>query len=516
MRPVAVLFLAVALAAPVAAQSDTLRLTWWTDVGFPTPFAVSTLGPAGVVRLTLLYDTLVWKDAHGLIPWLAESWRTTPDGLTYAFTLRPSVQWHDGEPLTARDVKFTFDYYRAHPFRWMDTSMVRAVEVPDRRTVVIRLVQPYAPFLENIAGVVPIIPEHVWQGRERPEEAQETRFAVGSGPYRLVEYRPEAGQYRFAAFEHYFRGRPRIAEIQYVVTPIERQVLAVQSGQVQMAMASTYDVVSLFAGHPYLRVLETDPLSIARLIFHLDRPPTDQRPFRQAIAHALDLPRIAEIITRGPAPAGSPGVVPPTDPWFSSKVASYPYDPPRARALLQSLGFLDRDGDGWLEGRDGARLTLDLVSSPVRDVEIVRQMLKEVGVDVQLRTADPAARAQLAGEGRFQMLLSTHIGSGGDPDYLRTWFTGADANQFASGSAMRSPEYLRLARLQLQALDPVQRRGYIEQMQVLLSRELPTLPLYYRRFFWIYDRRAFTPFASPGGLLNGIPLVENKMAFLSR
>ncbi len=188
---------------------------------------------------------------------------------------------------------------------------------------------------------------------------------------------------------------------------------------------------------------------------------------------------------------------------------------PRSRALLRSLGFEDRNGDGWLQGHDGARLTVEVVSSPAREVQLVQQMLKAVGIDVQLRTVDPASRAQLAREGRFQMLFSTHIGSGGDPDYLRTWFTGADANEFASGSVMRSPDYLRLARLQLETLDPVQRHQYIEQMQALLSRDLPTLPLYYRRFFWIYDSRKFTPFASPGGLLNGIPLVENKLAFLS-
>lgn len=517
MRVLFVLVLVAALGvAPATGQTGILRLTWGTDAGFPTPFAFSTLGPAGVVRLTLIYDTLVWKDERGLVPWLAESWRTSSDGTAYVFTLRPSVRWHDGEPLTARDVKFSFEYYRKHPFRWVDTSIVSAVEVRDRRTVVVRLAQPYAPFLETIASVVPIIPEHIWQGIAHPEREQELRMAVGSGPYRLVDYRPEAAQYRFVAFDEYFRGRPLIPEIQYVLTPPERQILAVQTGQVDMALATTYDVVALFANHSYLRVLETDPLSIARLIFHMDRAPTNQRAFRQAVGYALDLKRIAEIITRGPAPIGSAGVIPPTDPWYTDRVRSYPYDPMRARAVLRGLGYEDRDGDGWLEGRDGDRLTVELVASPVRDVQLIQQMLKDVGIEIRLRTVDPATRAQLANEGRFQMLFTTHIGSGGDPDYLRSWFTGAEANQFAAGSVMRSPEYLRLARLQLRTLDTGQRHRYIDQMQVLISQELPTLPLYYRRFFWIYDSRKFTPFVTPGGLLNGIPLIENKLAFLPR
>jgi peptide/nickel transport system substrate-binding protein len=515
MRVLVAVLLAAALALPAAGQAaPPLRLTWWADAGFPTPFAFSTLGPAGVARLSLIYDTLVWKDARGLIPWLADSWRLSPDGTTYTFTLHPSARWHDARPLTARDVKFSFEYYRQHPFRWVDASMVAQVDAGDRRTVSIRLTQPYAPFLENVAGIVPIIPEHIWRGVERPEREQDLRMAVGSGPYRLADYRPEAGAYRLTAFEGYFKGRPRIEEIQYTVTPIERQVLAIQSGQTDIAMATTYDVARAFAGHPYLRVLQTEPLSIARLLFHLDRPPAALRPFRQAVAHALDLTRIAETITRGPAPVGSPGVIPPTDPWYAGQIRQYPRDPTQARALLRGLGYRDRDG--WLESRDGERLQVELLSAPAPDAELIVQMLREAGIDARVRVVDPATRAQLAAEGRFQMLFSTHTGAGGDPDYLRTWFTGTDANDFAQGSRMRSPEYLRLARLQARAVDRAERVRYIAQMQVMLSQELPTLPLYYRRFFWIYDSRKFTPIATRGGMMNGLPLAENKLAFLTR
>jgi len=251
-RLVLVLVLAL-LPAPAPGQTapgltPAIRLAWWTDAGFLTPFAVSILGPAGVTRLTLIYDTLVWKDGRGVIPWLAVSWRASPDGAAYVFTLRPDVRWHDGTPLTARDVRFSFEYYRRHPFRWIDTSVVSGVEVRDRRTVVIRLARRYAPFIENVAGTVPIIPEHVWQGIEHPEQEQTLASAVGSGPYRLAEYRPESGQYRLVAFDDYFRGRPLVREIQYLVIPQERQMLAVQSGQVDAGVTTTRDALALFAG----------------------------------------------------------------------------------------------------------------------------------------------------------------------------------------------------------------------------------------------------------------------------
>ena len=103
-------------ATPVAARTiDRLTLSWWTDVGFPSPFAFSALGPGGVVRLSLLFDTLTWRDSRGIIPWLAERWEVSGDGRGYTFHLRPGVRWHDGRELTAADVAFSLAYYGAHP-----------------------------------------------------------------------------------------------------------------------------------------------------------------------------------------------------------------------------------------------------------------------------------------------------------------------------------------------------------------------------------------------------------------
>lgn len=493
-----------------------VRVAWWQDVGFPTPFAFSTTGPGGVVRTTLLYDTLMWKDERGLVPWLAEGYRVSPDGTAYVFRLRRGVRWHDGRPLTAHDVAFTFAYYRKHPFVWADVQVVERVEVRDRETVVVRLREPHAPFPENVAGIAPIVPEHVWRGVDSPERFQDLRAAVGSGPYRLVEYRPEAGQYRFVAYEGYFRGPPLVQEVRYVVVPLARQVLAVQSGEVDLAMTLAPEAAAAFQGHPYLRVMATEPLSVGRLVFNLNHPLAGQRRFRQAVAHAVDVSGVARLVTRGAGIPGNPGVVPPQDPYYTPRVRRYAHDPSRARALLRELGYEDRDGDGWVEARDGSRLVVEVVTGAPRETEPVLQQLARVGVDARARVVDPATRAQLASEGRFTLLYTTHVGAGGDPDYLRTWFSGQEANRFAAGSALHHPEFLRLARQQARELDPGRRRQWVERLQQLLAEELPTLVLFYRPFFWIYDSRKFTPVSTRGGLLNGIPLVENKLAFLAR
>ena len=496
----AVLLVAAPSDAGAVTASDVVRIAWWTDVGFPTPFAVSTLGPGGLVRLSLIYDSLVWKDDTGTIPWLAQSWRVSPDGTTYTFNLRPGVVWHDGRPFSARDVQFTFEYYRAHPFAWVDTSMVVGVAAEDALTVRLHLRRPFAPFLDDVLGVVPIIPEHVWKDVQEPRRAQTLAMAVGTGPYRLVDYRPTAGAYRLGANPRYFRGRPAVGEIQYLLVAPERQMLAVRGGEVDVAMTDAEEVARAFAGHSYLRVWRTEPLSVARLLFNLRRPPFERKVARQAIAYALNRTQLALTLTRGAGIPGSPGLIPPTDPWYAPGTRAYPYDPVRARTLQSATGLSSSQ--------------IELLASPSPAVPLIQEMLRAVGIDAVARVVDARTRAALIAEGKFQLALTYHIGAGGDPDYLRRWMTGEDANQFGQGSDFADPTYARLAREQAEALDPVRRRGVVNQMQAILAEELPTLALYYRRFTWVYDGRKLRPVATRGGLMNGIPLIENKVIFL--
>jgi len=106
------------------------------------------------------------------------------------------VTWHDGQPLGAADVAFSFDYYAQHPFRWTSTSVVESATVLGADRVRIRLRRPYAPFLEDIAGSVPILPQHIWSRVSAPETYDGPDASLGSGPFRLEEYKAADGAYR--------------------------------------------------------------------------------------------------------------------------------------------------------------------------------------------------------------------------------------------------------------------------------------------------------------------------------
>jgi peptide/nickel transport system substrate-binding protein len=482
--------------APTA--ENTLVRIAWSDVGVPTPFRVSTAGPGGAVLLSLIYDTLTWKDERGIIPWLATSWDISPDGRELTFTLAHNVKWQDGQPLTADDVGFSFDYYAAHPYRWMPTDMVESASVLSAERVLLRLKNPYPPFVEEVAGVVPIIPRHVWQNVADPLHYDAADATLGSGPYRLTEYRSAEAAYRLTAFADYFKGRPRVQEVQQLNLPAETVVQALQQGQVDLAFTSDASVVALLQGNARLKVLQTAPLSVVRLVLNTERPPLDRVTVRQALALALDRAAVARAVTKGDPVVGSAGVIPPETPWFSPGVRQYAFDPDAARGLL-----------------GGERLTLELLAQPdAREPELLQPMLEAVGVGLQIKRVDAQTKAQLLKEKRYEVALLQHIGVGGDPDYLRRWYAGREANLFAQGDVLHDPAFDALAQQQATTLDTTARKALVARLQDVLAEDVPTIPLFYRRFYWIFDSTRLTPINTFGGLMNGIPLVYNKLIFL--
>lgn len=511
----------VAPASPSPARRGTQRLllSWWTDTGYPSPFTFSSVGPGGVVKLMLLFDTLTWKDERGIIPWLARSWTIEEGGLAYRFELRDDVTFSDGKPLTAKDVAFTFEYFARFPFKWSPSSVVAGVEALGERAVRIRLRQPFAPFLEDVAGAIPILPAHVWSAVSDPLKFTDPAAVIGSGPYTLVSYAGEKGEYLFRARDRHFAGTPLVRELAYVLIPPAQRAIALQKREADTFLSTEYDIVPAFGnGDPY-RIFTTQAFSIARLILNVDRAPFTDKRVRQAVAYALDRKDIAERVTHAPdVIVGSAGVIPPESPWFASGLPQYPHDPAQAKRLLDEAGLIDRDGDGLRELPDGKALTIDLLADPASpDAPIIIAQLRTVGLAVRLVGGDPKTRTDLQAKRQFALAFATHIGVGGDPDFLRRWFAGEVFNAFESGNALHSPDFDLLAAAQVREMDIAKRRDLVARMQGVLADELPTLPLYHRRFYFVYDPAKWDGWSNTwGGIMTGIPLLENKIAFLAR
>ena len=153
------------------------------DWGLPTPWRHYPRGP-GYLRMSWIFETLLWKNERGPVPALAESWSWDEKTLSYTFRIRKGVKWHDGHPLTADDCAFTIRYMKKHPYSWAKLGLVADASAPDAQTLVVKMKKAFAPFPDVVAGTMPIIPKHVGDGRGS-EGIRRTRSLHGHGPLPL-------------------------------------------------------------------------------------------------------------------------------------------------------------------------------------------------------------------------------------------------------------------------------------------------------------------------------------------
>lgn len=477
------------------------------DWGFPSPFAHNPRGP-GYLRVSFLFDTLIWKDAQGFIPALAQSWEYQECPPAYVFHLRPGVIWHDGKPLTAADVAFTIDYLQKHPHPWVDIRPIQKVEVLNPRTVRLVLGQPYAPFLEEVAGTMFILPRHIWQQVEDPRRFHDSRATVGSGPYKLAEYRREHGLYRFVAFDRYYQGKPTEPEISFV--QVGNELVALKGKAVQAAAVPPEAISELKAQG--FTVVSQPHFWCLKLLFNHGKFPQQSLAFRQALAHALNLPELVAQTLRGHGQPGSPGLLPPDSPWYSAPQTTHSFDPSAAARLLASLGY-QRTPMGW--ERQGQVLELELLSGPRygREAEYLKKAFQKIGLNVRLRQVDHSILDQRVKTQQFDLALSGHGGLGTDPKIIYDVSLGPLAAEFLGGY-QPSVKFAQLLRDQLHTLDQAERRRLVAQIQEQLAQELPNLVLYYPTWYLGHDGR-IPWFFTKGGIAKGIPIYFNKMALLS-
>jgi peptide/nickel transport system substrate-binding protein len=497
--------------ATEAPYVEALRLPGGGYWGHPSPFGFNR-GP-GFVRASLVFDTLVWRDASGeTIPWLATDWSLSDDGLTWTFALRDDVRWQDGQPLTADDVAFSFEYTLAHPgIAWFmaQVDAVESAEIVEDNQVAIRLVRPYAPFLQTVAEALFIFPRHIWEDVADPQAFTEPEAFIGSGAYRLVEYSQEEGTYLFEANPDFFLGLPYVRRIEFV--PTSDEILALSTGDVaafDKFGGVTEEMLAPFRQAPFA-VAEAPGEWGMFLYFNLEAetPLRDVR-VRQAIAHAVDRQAMVERVLFGFGGPGTPGFLPPANPFYNPDVTQYAYDPEAARALLQEAGY------------DGTPLQLayspDWIMASPRVVEILEAGLSEVGIAVETAPMDQATIDAAAREGSYELLLTGFGGLGADPDQLRRNFaSSSETRGFSRALGYENPDFDALAEAQVSMADPAERRAALDEMQAILAQDLPVLPLYYTARVVAYNAEVFDNwYFTPGGYGGGIPMPYNKHQFI--
>ena len=440
---------------------------------------------------SLLFDSLVRRDEHfELRPWLAESWET-PNPTTYIFHLRKGVRFHDGRPLTARDVKWTFDSILSRQMLTTKTTVyqyIDRIEAPDDSTVVFHLKQPQATLLWNLSdGAIGIVPYG-----SGPELAQ---HPIGSGPFQFVSAQQDK-EVVIARNEHYWGPEPHVEQVRFTVVPdATTRALELRKGSADIAInALTPDTVVALKKDPQLE-LKTAPGTIyAYLALNLRDPILKDVRVRRALACAIDRgPMIQYLWGDMARPAAS---ILPVQSWaYEADVPRYGYDPARARQLLDDAGYAPVNG---------VRFHLTMKTSTEESTRllaaVLQQQLRAVGIALDIRTFEFATFYSDVTKGAFQLYSLRWIGGNEDPDIFEHVFYCSNVPpRGANRSYYCNPQVDRLIDQGRQELEEARRRQDYAQIQRLVAADLPYINLWYLDNVLVHSRRVKNLELNPSG-----------------
>jgi peptide/nickel transport system substrate-binding protein len=493
-RSIAAGVLVLVLAAPgLALASPEGQMTWALHFSLaPTLFEPAET--PGVVSpfmiLYALHDALV-KPMPGkaMAPSLAESWSVSPDGLVYEFVLRKGMRFHNGDPVTADDAKFSFERYRgisAKPLK----ERVAAVEAPDPGRLRIRLKQPWPDFMTFYAtpatGANWIVP------RKYIEKVGEEAFKkapVGAGPYRFVSSTPGV-ELVLEAVDGYWRKTPHVKRLVFKSVPDATTRLAMlKRGDTDVAYVLSGELAEEVRRTAGLTLRPT-PFTSTHWLLFADQwdasSPWHDRRVRLAATHAVDRPAINQAESLGFSKIT--GSIIPTSFEFYWQPPVLPFDANRARQLLAEAGYPRgfEAGDLWCD------------TSVCSTAEAALNYLQNAGIRARLRPLERAAMLQSFREKKLKNLVFTISGIFGNAATRIEAFT-ASSGIYAYGAY---PDIDGLFREQAGELDPRKREALLQRIQQLMHEKVMYLPIWQLSLLTGYGARV----AEPGlGLIADYP-----------
>jgi peptide/nickel transport system substrate-binding protein len=445
-------------------------------------------------------------------PNLARAFEMSPDGLTYTFHLRSDVLWHDGVKFTARDVAFSCGEIlpQLNPRSRNSFSHIDRIETPDPYTAVFRLKEPFSAFLLSfMASSAPMMPAHIYEGtnfRTNPFNFK----PIGTGPFKFAEWR--RGQFiHLARNDRYWRpGQPGMDGIYYrlCATP-EQRLVAMESGAADFAMADDIDTVvnSRMVANPNVVARSnafngTGEISVMEM--NQRRWPFSDRRFRAAFMHAIDRNFLVNAISFGLGKvATSP--IPSNLPYYDEKaVVKYPFDPARARALLDEMGLKPKLG--------GVRHRFSIMMIPdgggywTRAAHYIKQAMSDVGLEVNLESTDWPTFSRRSGNWEFDVDCNSY-GQYGDPAIgTARFFLSSNIRKGVPQSNIQgynNPEVDALFHKAAVAVDPAEVQKHYSRLQYVLTRDVAMVWLYERQPMFFYNKRLKNVIMGPNGPADG-------------
>jgi len=435
-------------------------------------------------------------------PDLAQSWET-PDDRTIIFHLNPGAKFHDGRPVTAQDVKATYDAVIGQKVvnsKASGYSSVDHLESPDAQTVVFKLKEPNGGIFDNLnLGIMPAADANSTAFKTKP---------VSFGPYRITDFKSDE-VVELEANEHWLGGPPKIKRITVRIIPDSTtRVLELRRGTVNFEVNQiSFESVGEFEKDARHQVVKKPGSVWQYVAFNLKRPILSKVEVRRAIAHAIDRQRIVQDLLRGH------GVL--TDTMFAQghwaraeNLPAYPYDPNRAKQLLDQAGYKDPDGDG-----PQTRFELNFKTST--DVEanlraqMIQQMLSQVGIKVNILSSEFGTFYEDIGKGNFDLYSLSRNGIQ-DPDFYYIIFHSKNVPPEGQNRGYYSnPRVDQLIEQGRATFDRNKRKQIYAEIQRIVQEDLPYVSLYHQINVAVMDKDLQGYVMYPAGFWLGLP----KMSF---
>jgi len=465
----------------------------------PVLVSVTNTNTYAIAVSSKVNEGLLWYDNDMKPqPQLAKHWDISADGLTYTFTLREGVKWHDGKPFTAEDVAYSIQLMKqSHPRGRAAFAHVTAIETPDPLTVILRLDTPIPYLIKGFAaGEAPIVPKHLYDGTD-PLTNPNNNAPVGTGPFKFKEW--VRGSYvLYERNENYWDSpRPYLDKliVKFIADAGSRSA-ALESGEADVGYRTPValnDVARLMKagtlgfetrGYEYSN-------NLASIDFNLQNPYFSKPEVRQAVAHAINIEALCKIIYYGTYTPCSAPIAPFQKEYHSPDPTPYPFNVAQAEKLL--------DAAGYPRGADKIRFKVTFDAPPTieearRLADFVRVSLARIGIAVEVRTPDIGTYIKRIYTDRdFDFACNTYSALYDPTVGVQRLYWSKNIIKgvpYSNGTYYRNEKVDQLLEAAAVENDPAKRRQLFLDFQKIVMTDLPCIDFGVPRWYTIHNKRA--------------------------
>lgn len=351
----------------------------------------------GIFSAIFILDPLATVDSGGkVVPYLV-NWSTS-DSKVWELTLIRNATWHDGKPVTAEDVAFTIAYLKAKdPNYATHFQFVVSAEAIDNKTARVVLSKEWMSFTIGLAATR-IMPKHIWENVNDPSTYAGNDKNIGSGPFKYGGFDSATGTMIFNANKEYWRGAPTVDKVVLrFYTSTDSMIMALKRGDIAATYAYASGVDPIYVppllGEKNISFMIEPNLGVDNsLWFNCMRYPYNISEFRHAVSYALDYNDYVSYIASGYGMVPTKGWIP--DSWgYYVEKPQLSKNSTQAAKILDSLGFVDANSDGWRDYPNGTAFTMGIlarsdIALSVRLASLVKRDLESIGIKAQIVPAD--------------------------------------------------------------------------------------------------------------------------------